>query len=537
MVRSKWSKWTAGLSQLRQTAAAAGSNLTSPDGRWALVSTSLTATIAGSVACLALAAAPPSSARTYEPRRVQAALPYELLVGLTGARPATGSAGGEASRMPSKGGVTAAPADEPLDNALADEQLGVAVPGMPRSETRTLRVDNGDTFIGLLSDAGVAPEDVLGVVNALRPVFGIHKIHSGLALTARFGPPQGTERAAPTLSRPGLGGSANGTLDAATDETVAPVRLLELSFSPSPEHRIVVNRSAEGAYTAQDVITKLESRYRHAGATIDTSLYLAAVQAGLPDEIVVEMIRIFSYDVDFQRDVHAGDSFEVFYNGYYTPDGQPAKEGELLAATMTLGGKKRTLYRYETNDGGVEYFDAFGRSAKSMLMKTPIDGARISSGFGMRQHPILGYSKMHKGIDFAAPLGTPVVAAGSGTVVEAGWKGGYGRFLRVRHADGYETAYGHLSRLAVGRGARVRQGQTIAYVGMTGDTTGPHLHYEIRIAEAQMNPLTVKIAAGRQLLGKELKSFLVARARTDKLAGSMPLQKSVANIDWRTSTR
>jgi murein DD-endopeptidase MepM/ murein hydrolase activator NlpD len=315
------------------------------------------------------------------------------------------------------------------------------------------------------------------------------------------------------------------------------VRLLALSFSPSIEQQIVVRREADGTFAVQDVEKKLESQFRHATAIIDSSLYLAAMQAGIPADVVVEMIRMFSYDVDFQRDVHPGDSFEILYRAYFTREGQAvAKNGAILSASMTLGGKVRKLYRFETEEGGIEYFDEKGRSAKSMLMKTPIDGARITSRFGMRMHPILGYSRMHQGIDFGAPKGTPVMAAGSGRVVEAGWKAGYGKFIRVRHGSGYETAYGHLSRITANRGSHVRQGQTIGYVGMTGTATGPHLHYEIRVNNAQLNPLRVKVATGRQLKGKELKTFLIAQAETNRLEASIPLQKAVADAtgDLRT---
>ncbi len=403
--------------------------LASADGRWALVSTSLTATIAGTVAWLALAAAPPSNARAYEPRREQAALPYELLMRLSGTRPTPGIASEDAGKMViaqnTRASIASGADDESLDNALATEQLGVATPDMPNIETRTLTVDPGDSLTSVLTDAGVAQDDAQAAVNAVHAVWSVRNMRAGQTMSATFG-----ISAAPNSS---------------ADEAATPVKLLALSFSPSVEHQIIVRRSAEGAYAAQDIEKKLESQYRHASATIDSSLYLAAMQAGIPADVVVEMIHMFSYDVDFQRDVHPGDSFEVFYRGYFTPEGQAAaRNGAILAASMILGGKIRTLYRYETEDSGAEYFDAMGRSAKSMLMKTPIDGARITSGFGMRLHPILGYSRMHKGIDFGAPMGTPVMAAGSGTVVEAGWKGGYGKFLLVRHGNGYETAYGHL---------------------------------------------------------------------------------------------
>ena len=503
-----------GLSELRQAAAYARGTLGSPDGRWALVSTSLTATVAGTVAWLALAAAPPSSARAYEPRREQAALPYELLVRLSGGRPTPGIASEDAGKMViannSTAGVAQSADDEPLDNALAAEQLGLATPDMPNVETRTLTVDPGDTLQGVLTDAGVVQDEAQAVVNALNSVWRIRNIRAGQTLSATFGI------------------SVN-THGAAQDDAAMPAKLLALSFAPSVEHQIVVRRTAENTFAAQDIEKKLESQYRHASATIDSSLYLAAMQAGIPADVVVEMIRMFSYDVDFQRDVHPGDTFEVLYRGYFTAEGQAAaKNGAILAASMILGGKIHTLYRYETQDG-VEYFDANGRSAKSMLMKTPIDGARITSRYGMRLHPMLGYTRMHKGIDFGAPMGTPVMAAGSGTVVDAGWKGGYGKFLLVRHGSGYETAYGHLSRITAKKGAHVRQGQTIAFVGMTGNTTGPHLHYEIRVNHAQVNPLRVKVATGRQLQSKELKTFLASRERTDQLEASIPLQRAVAD--------
>jgi murein DD-endopeptidase MepM/ murein hydrolase activator NlpD len=307
------------------------------------------------------------------------------------------------------------------------------------------------------------------------------------------------------------------------------VRLLSLTFSPSVERQVTVSLTGPDEYSVEEVQKQLDARYQHAGATIDSSLYLAAMQAGIPASIVVEMIHMFSYDVDFQRDVHEGDSFEVFFNHYYTPDGAAVKTGDIFAATMTLSGRKHTLYRYET-ENGVEYFDPTGSSAKSMLMKTPVDGARISSGFGYRRHPVLGYARAHKGIDFAVPSGTPVMAAGDGLVASAGRNAGYGNLLVINHTNGYATAYGHLSRFAPGihAGSRVRQGQLVAYSGNTGLSTGPHLHYEIRVKGVQQNPNKVKIATGRKLEGKELRSFAVERGRIDTLMASLPIRSKVA---------
>jgi murein DD-endopeptidase MepM/ murein hydrolase activator NlpD len=186
------------------------------------------------------------------------------------------------------------------------------------------------------------------------------------------------------------------------------------------------------------------------------------------------------------------------------------------------------------SNGDVEYFDVNGQSAKAMLMKTPVDGARISSGFGSRRHPILGYTRMHKGIDFAVPTGTPVMAAGSGTVVFAGSGGEYGNLLVINHGNNYATAYAHLSRFASGvrTGARVHQGDVVAYSGMTGLATGPHLHYEIRIDNSSVNPLTVKVASGRKLDGQELKDFFAERAHIETLVASTPIQHKLADASY-----
>jgi murein DD-endopeptidase MepM/ murein hydrolase activator NlpD len=320
----------------------------------------------------------------------------------------------------------------------------------------------------------------------------------------------------------------------ATPGKAEPIsRLLSLHFSPSIEQDITVTRTTAGDFSANIVKKELQVHRHRAGATIDSSLYLAAMQAGIPAEVVVDMIHMFSYKVDFQRDLHPGDSFEVYYDYYYTPEGQPAKYGAITYAMMKLGGKEVALYRYQPDpDAPPDYFDARGQSAKGMLMKTPVDGARISSGFGSRFHPILGYTRMHKGVDFAVPTGTPVMAAGAGVIKFMGWARGYGNFVLINHSGGYATAYGHLSRFAPGMrgGSKVRQGQVFAYSGMTGMATGPHLHYEIRINNSQVNPLTVKIAEGRLLSGKELREFLDQRLKTDAIVAGLPLETKVADI-------
>jgi murein DD-endopeptidase MepM/ murein hydrolase activator NlpD len=310
-------------------------------------------------------------------------------------------------------------------------------------------------------------------------------------------------------------------------------RLLSLHFSPAIEQDVTVTRAPDGSFAAQTSQKVLQVHRHRAGATIDSSLYLSAMQAGIPADVVVDMIRMFSYKVDFQRDLHPGDSFEVYYDYYYTPDGQPAKDGSISYARMRLSGNDIVLYRYQPDPNDPpDYFDAKGQSARGMLMKTPVDGARISSGFGSRFHPILGYTRMHKGVDFAVPMGTPVMAAGAGTVQLEGRYGGYGNFMKVNHGNGYATGYAHLSRFAPGLhiGSRVRQGQVIAYSGMTGMATGPHLHYEIFVNGTQVNPLKVKMAQGRVLTGRDLRAFQEQRLKVDQTVASMPLEIKVADI-------
>ena len=503
--------------------------LNSPDGRWTLVSTTITGCVATAVACLSLAATPASTARAYEPTREQAVLPYDLLLRLTGLHALPTIAAEDPKELYRTAGLISPGITGPLDRVLAAERKAAK----PLTEIRTLTVGRGDTIVSMLQDAGVSRVDAAAVVAAMKPLISPKNIRSGQTFKATFGTP----------SDAGSASQVEGVQAPKTDnddEDSSPThRLLALSFAPSVDHEINVHLQPEEGYFAEAVQRKMETHYQHAGAAIDSSLYLAAMQAGIPANLVVEIIRMFSYEVDFQRDVHQGDEFEVFFNRYFTPEGQPAKVGDILAASMTLSGKKLLLYRFETADGDAEYFDANGQSAKSMLMKTPVDGARISSGFGERHHPILGYTRMHKGIDFAVPSGTPVMAAGNGTVSFVGSAGEYGNLVVINHGNNYATAYGHLSRFAPGlrNGERVHQGDVVAYTGMTGLATGPHLHYEIRVHNSQVNPAAIKVASGRKLEGSDLKAFSATRAHLDELVAGLPIQRKLAQAaDLRQST-
>jgi murein DD-endopeptidase MepM/ murein hydrolase activator NlpD len=492
--------------------------LATTDGRWAAVSTATTLVVAGAVAWMAMGVMPVSRPMVAPGR---ASLPYALF-----------------QRLMHAGEPAAAP-----DNAdKANPEPGV--------ESRTVTLDAGDTLVGMLEDVGISAQDANGVVTALGKDFDPRGLRTGQSFDITYSVAQvidasGSTRAAPRAKpkttvvmvnrKPVVVpvDEDNDDSDSTPEDSQPISRLLSLHFSPTVEQEITVTRTTEGGFTAEKVTKQLEVHRHRAGGTIDSSLYLAAMQAGIPADVVVDMIRMFSYKVDFQRDLHPGDRFEVYYDYYYTPEGQPAKYGDISYAMMDLGGKQIAMYRFQPDPSEpAEYFDPRGESAKGMLMKTPVDGARISSGFGSRFHPVLGYTRMHKGVDFAVPVGTPVMAAGSGTIQFMGRAHGYGNFVIIRHGNGYATAYGHLSRFAPGMrgGARVRQGQIFAYSGNTGLTTGPHLHYEIRINNKQVNPLTVKMAQGRQLVGALLRKFQEQRLKIDNLIATTPLETKVADI-------
>jgi len=510
---------------------AAAITVATSDGRWALVSTSITALVAGTIAWLAVGAMPPIGARTHEANTTY--LPYALFSELAqvGSRLTSGYSVRHTQPAPAGDLDAALAAEDAEDNG---EAAGI--------ETRTFTLESRSTLAGLLEDAGVPNADANAAVTALAKVFNIRSTRAGQSFQLTFQlPPEAVPL--PPDTTPGViniplpnqddanDADPNGVVTPATPTPVG--RLLSIAFSPSVEHNITVSRAADGSFSASDVVKQLVQHHHRAGATIDSSLYLAATQAGIPTDVVIEMIHMFSYKVDFQRDLKPGDSFEVYYDYYYTPDGLPAKQGNIAYAMMRTGGKEITLYRFQPDPNQpADYFDAHGENVKGMLMKTPVDGARISSGFGMRFHPVLGYTRMHKGIDFAVPSGTPVMAAGTGTVKIAGRMGGYGNYLRIDMGNGYGTAYGHLSRFAPGihMGSHVRQGQVVAYSGNTGMSTGPHLHYEILVKGEQVNPLKVKVAQGRKLAGNELRTFLDTRLRTDSLLASTPLETKVADI-------
>lgn len=535
MIRRSETTLKSFVSEWQRTSRAAAATLSTTEGRWALLSTSMTALVAGSIAWLALGVSTPGTSQTRSERSL---LPYQLFVQLaarshTSTSYASMAPGGE---FASRAGVQRGPTI-PMDGQVVDETENNLQP--TSVDTRTITLEKGDTLVGALTEAGVSQEDASAAVMAMKSVYDPRDVRAGETLDITFST---QPQEAHIIS---ITGATLSSIDASDEDGVydyggavepgdtTPVdHLLKISFSPTVERDIAITRAGDGSYSAQDTVKKLVEQTHRAGATIDSSLYASAVHAGIPTDVVVDMIHILSYKVDFQRDLRPGDTFEVLYDYYYTEDGQPAKQGNVSFASINLGDRVVTLYRYQGDPSEpADYFDATGQSVKGFLMKTPVDGARITSGFGMRFHPVLGYSRMHKGIDFGVPSGTPVMAAGSGIIQIEGRLGGYGNFLKINHGNGYATGYGHLSRFAPGihLGSRVRQGQVVAYSGNTGITTGPHLHYEIFQGGAQVNPLRVKVAMGSKLFGKDLHRFLDSRIHTDDVLASLPLERKLAD--------
>lgn len=361
----------------------------------------------------------------------------------------------------------------------APSVTGEAAPAAAEPMRHTLAVARGDTLMTLLTDADVPRDDAHGAIEALRELFDPRSLQVGQEVTVLFEPRRGGAK-----------------------------RFVGLEIAPDAVRSVSVARGGEGYETSEN--QKAVQRLPAAGeGEIQSSLFEAGSKAGVPISVMMAVIRAYSHEVDFQRDLQPGDRFAVLYERIVTEDGRDAGEGELLYATLVLSGRELPIYRFKDRDGRIDYFNREGESIRRALLRTPVDGVRITSGFGMRKHPILGYSKMHKGVDFGAPTGTPIYAAGDGTVEEAGSKGAYGQYVRIRHNNEISTAYAHLSRFAKGmrRGARVQQGDVIAYVGSTGRSTGPHLHYEVLKRGQQIDPRSIDLPTGQKLDGRDLREF------------------------------
>ncbi len=292
--------------------------------------------------------------------------------------------------------------------------------------------------------------------------------------------------------------------------------VVNLLFPISNTSSIEVRQNKEG-FIIKENILRLNKREVVVKAIINNNLYSSAVKKGIEPNIIVEFARIFGFEVDFQRDIRKGDWFEIFYEKFEDDNNKVRDTGKIIYASMYVNGEEINLYNFKFKDEEEEYFDIKGKSITKSLMKTPINGARLSSSFGMRKHPILGYNKMHRGTDFAAPSGTPIMASGSGTITRARWCGGGGNCVKIKHNSTYETIYAHMKAFAKGikEGKKVRQGQIIGYVGSTGMSTGPHLHYEVIVNGKKVNSQKLKLPSGKILKGEARKEFEIERIKVD----------------------
>ena len=252
-------------------------------------------------------------------------------------------------------------------------------------------------------------------------------------------------------------------------------------------------------------------------------MYNSAIDLGIKPNIIIEFARLYGFQVDFQRDIWKNDSFQIIYEEFVDKDNKVIDTGEIIFANLNLQDSDLQLYKYEYEKNKIDYFDENGKSMRKTLMKTPINGARLSSSYGKRKHPILGYTKMHTGTDFAAPKGTPIMASGDGKVMKAGWCGGGGNCVKIKHNSTYQTVYAHMSKFGRGikRGVKVKQGQIIGYVGSTGLSTGPHLHYEVIENGRKINSQKLKLPSGKILKGEERKRFEVRKIKIDVLKSNL----------------
>ncbi len=379
--------------------------------------------------------------------------------------------------------------------------------GLEPSEVRVIRVARGDNLARILQRLGTEQWQVNAMLQAARPTFPDNALMPGQEVHVTL---------VPSLSDP---------------DNVEPVRLS--IFSEAHEHKVTVVRNAAGEFVASSEpyddkvarVTLKEGDTSHT-ASLYAAIYHAALAEGVPPDTIMQILRIHAYDTDFRRRVGHGDTLDFFFD-VKEDEGPDSTPGELLYSAITSGGEARRFWRFRTPDGIVDYYDEYGNNSKRFLMRRPVRGesVRLTSGFGMRIHPIINAPKMHTGIDWASPVGTPIMAAGNGVVEEAHRKGGYGNYVRIRHANGYQTTYAHMSRIApnIKQGVKVKQGQVIGYVGCTGLCSGPHLHYEVLVNNRFVDPLKIQVPHERQLTGRQLAEYQKERSRIDELMRRAPV--------------
>lgn len=376
---------------------------------------------------------------------------------------------------------------QPVSNAAAFDSLvaqyQTGAPHVP------LTLKSGESLGPLLQKNGVSGRVAYKVTQALKEVYDPRDLRAGQAINLYFGESQTGDQAQ---------------------------ELVGVSFKPNIERAVHINRSGDD-FAARDIAITFPMEMVQVSGTIENSLYLDAGAMGVPDKVTVQFSHIYEHSVDFQRDIRAGDAFTMAFELYRDARGNPVKAGNLIYTSFSPRGKTMDYWLYENEAGQENYYDADGKGAKRKLMRTPINGARLSSSYGSRRHPVLGYTRKHNGVDFAAPSGTPIMAAGVGRVERANVYGSFGNYIRISHSDGYKTAYAHLKSFARGikAGARVTQGQIIGYVGTTGRSTGPHLHYEVHKNSKAINPQSLSTLSGKPLPSGETALFQARRDTID----------------------
>jgi murein DD-endopeptidase MepM/ murein hydrolase activator NlpD len=378
------------------------------------------------------------------------------------------------------------------------------------TDSLNVKVTNGDTLAGILDSAGINNADIQKIISKLNEVYDLKRLAIGQQILLNF---------------------ENYTdFTGENDEQNFTSKLQSIRLQVEYGKEIIISRGKHDQFAATIINIPLKRYVVRAKGTINNSLIATASELNIPPSAILSLIKAYSYDVDFQRDIQPGNEIDVFFERYYRDNGEYSHDGEILFSSLSLDDRTINLYKYTDNNGNTDFYNEEGRSVRKELLRTPLNVTKISSGFGMRKHPVLGYSKMHKGVDFAAPIGTPIFAAGNGVIEEIGRKGAYGNYIRIRHNRSYSTAYAHASRFSKGlrRGVKVKQGEVIAYVGTTGRSTGPHLHYEVIVNNQQINPLSIKLTPGLKLAGSELKKFNQLKSKLHKLMHTTNNQTELA---------
>ena len=349
------------------------------------------------------------------------------------------------------------------------------------------KISLGETFVGILENYSISQAEIKEIKKKLSKKININKLSKGQKIEL--------------------------TLNQSTN------LVKEFIFKVSNKEKIYLTRDINTEkFNQRILVTKLKKSIVYQENTILNSLYKSAIDQKIPANIILEFARVYGFQVDFQRDIRKQDSFQIMYEAFKDDNGRIIESGEILFANLRLSGENNSLYYFDVK-GSEGHYDKNGKSVKKALMKTPINGARLSSPFGMRKHPIDGFNKMHRGTDFAAPMGTPIMASGDGLIKKVGWCGGGGNCIVIKHNSAYQTVYAHMSKFAKGirSGVRVKQGQTIGYVGSTGKSTGPHLHYEVIVNGKKINSQTLKLPSGKILKGEERKIFETKKIKLDVL--------------------